>query len=68
MAERFPESLDREIQKVREAFYLTVQRLEPDELWTVLPQPALSMTHLCEKGGRKHYGIARFPIDEWKAQ
>eukprot|EP00975_Prorocentrum_lima_P018199 3835669-Prorocentrum_lima.AAC.1 len=68
MAERFPECLDREIQKVKEAFYITVQSLEPEELWKVLPQPALSMNHLCETDGRKHYGIARFPIDEWKAQ
>eukprot|EP00975_Prorocentrum_lima_P040207 8443223-Prorocentrum_lima.AAC.1 len=27
-----------------------------------------SMTHLCEEDGRKHYGIARYPLDEWKAQ
>eukprot|EP00975_Prorocentrum_lima_P046743 9771138-Prorocentrum_lima.AAC.1 len=68
MAERFPEVLDREIQKVKEAFYLTLQKVEPEELRATLPRPALSMTHLCEEDGRKHYGIARFPIDEWKAQ
>eukprot|EP00975_Prorocentrum_lima_P025148 5280283-Prorocentrum_lima.AAC.1 len=68
MAEQFPECLDREIQKVKEAFYTAVQSLEPEELWEVLPQPALSMKHLCETDGRNHYGIARFPIDEWKAQ
>eukprot|EP00975_Prorocentrum_lima_P067194 12913539-Prorocentrum_lima.AAC.1 len=25
------------------------------------------MTHIYEDDGTKHYGIARFPIDEWMA-
>eukprot|EP00975_Prorocentrum_lima_P049323 10319612-Prorocentrum_lima.AAC.1 len=48
MADRFPDVLEKEIQKVREAFYLTVQKLEPEELRETLPRPALSMTHLCD--------------------
>eukprot|EP00975_Prorocentrum_lima_P026062 5479423-Prorocentrum_lima.AAC.1 len=66
MAERVPEALDDEIQKVREAFYLVVQKLNPEVL--EITRPTVSMTHLCEEDGRQHYGIARFPIDEWKAQ
>eukprot|EP00975_Prorocentrum_lima_P019879 4182686-Prorocentrum_lima.AAC.1 len=57
MAERFPEVLDAEIKKVQEAFYLTVQTLEPESLKEVLPL-SLPMTHLYEEDGEKHFGIA----------
>eukprot|EP00975_Prorocentrum_lima_P049850 10430300-Prorocentrum_lima.AAC.1 len=49
LAERFPEALAMEIRKVKEAFYLTVQKLEPAELRFDLRMPAVSMTHLCEE-------------------
>eukprot|EP00975_Prorocentrum_lima_P043503 9133141-Prorocentrum_lima.AAC.1 len=57
MAERFPESLDDEIKKVHEAFYLSARRLEPEQLKDVLPVP-LPMTHIYEEDGDKHFGIA----------
>eukprot|EP00975_Prorocentrum_lima_P062969 12888620-Prorocentrum_lima.AAC.1 len=66
MAERFPENLDDEIKKVHEAFYVSSQKLEPEQLKDMLPT-SLPMTHIYEDDGTKHYGIARHPIDEWMA-
>eukprot|EP00975_Prorocentrum_lima_P035264 7409342-Prorocentrum_lima.AAC.1 len=39
---------------------------EIKNLKDVLPAP-LPMTHICEDEGTNHYGIARYPIDEWMA-
>eukprot|EP00975_Prorocentrum_lima_P002005 436103-Prorocentrum_lima.AAC.1 len=57
MAERLPEVLEKEIQKVREAFYLTVQKLEPEELREALPRQALSATLVFDENGEEYGGI-----------
>eukprot|EP00975_Prorocentrum_lima_P064810 12899758-Prorocentrum_lima.AAC.1 len=57
MADRFPENLADEIKKAHEAFYLSAQRLEPEQLKDVLPI-SLPTTHLYEGDGDKHFGIA----------
>eukprot|EP00975_Prorocentrum_lima_P068781 12922564-Prorocentrum_lima.AAC.1 len=57
MADHFPDKLDDEIKKVHEAFYLSAQKLEPEQLKDVLPM-SLPMTYLYEGDGEKHFGIA----------
>eukprot|EP00975_Prorocentrum_lima_P002087 452606-Prorocentrum_lima.AAC.1 len=47
MVECVPENLDAEIKKAHEAFYLSAQKLEPEQLKGALPM-SLPMTHLYE--------------------
>eukprot|EP00975_Prorocentrum_lima_P047098 9847985-Prorocentrum_lima.AAC.1 len=61
MADRFPEVLDDDIKKVHDTFYLSAQKLEPEDLLDTLPM-SLPMTHLNEEGGNKMHGLARHPI------
>eukprot|EP00975_Prorocentrum_lima_P028440 5976635-Prorocentrum_lima.AAC.1 len=68
MAERLPQELDDAIKKEGAAFYIAAKQLEPDQLKDLLPM-SLPMTHLLEEeDGNKHFGIARYPIDDWKAR
>eukprot|EP00975_Prorocentrum_lima_P056423 11829571-Prorocentrum_lima.AAC.1 len=66
MADRFPDVLHDEIKKAHQQFYLSAQKLEPEDLFGTLPV-TVPMAHLYEEGGNKMYGIARYPIDKWMA-
>eukprot|EP00975_Prorocentrum_lima_P036144 7604358-Prorocentrum_lima.AAC.1 len=67
MAERLPQLLDDEIKRSHEAFYNSARNLEPGALKDLLPM-AFPMTNpLVDEAGVEHLGIARYPIDEWKA-
>eukprot|EP00975_Prorocentrum_lima_P064723 12899237-Prorocentrum_lima.AAC.1 len=62
MADRFPEALDDDTNKVHQQFYLAAKHLEPEELLDTLPTP-LPMTNMYEDEGITMFGIAKYPID-----
>eukprot|EP00975_Prorocentrum_lima_P051150 10715710-Prorocentrum_lima.AAC.1 len=68
MAERLPQTLDDEIKRCHEAFYNSAKKLEPAALKDLLPA-TLPLTHLfTDENGLRHHGIARYPIDDWRAR
>eukprot|EP00975_Prorocentrum_lima_P030551 6408142-Prorocentrum_lima.AAC.1 len=52
MADHFPDVFGDDIKKLHQQFYLSAQKLEPEDLLGTLPM-ALPMTHLYEEDGKK---------------
>eukprot|EP00975_Prorocentrum_lima_P041220 8660896-Prorocentrum_lima.AAC.1 len=57
MTERVPEYLEREILKVQETFYLTIQKIELEELREALPKPALSAPPEYDENWEEYVGM-----------